>query len=114
MVHVSFADFSSRKPGKIFRKNSAPFFILKDSTYRHQMTIGYITYRDLSKDDLAVMSLLDKVHLRRLYKGVAIFAKDFSGLPARKISKKLRDHQCLRLPRFVLVTYVSTQQGVET
>jgi hypothetical protein len=22
MVHVSFADFSSRKPGKIFRKNS--------------------------------------------------------------------------------------------
>ena len=34
-------------------------------------------------------------------KGVAIFAKDFSGLPARKISKKLRDRQCLRLPRFV-------------
>ena len=22
MVHISFADFSSRKPGKIFRKNS--------------------------------------------------------------------------------------------
>jgi len=34
-------------------------------------------------------------------KGVAIFAKDFSGLPARKISKKSRDRQCLRLPRFV-------------
>ena len=26
--------------------------------------------------------------------------KDFSGLPARKISKKSRDRQCLRLPRF--------------
>jgi hypothetical protein len=41
--------------------------------------------------------LTDGEHLR----GVAIFAKDFSGLPARKISKKLRDRQCLRLPRFV-------------
>ena len=36
-------------------------------------------------------------------KGVAIFAKYFSGLPARKISKKSRDRQCLRLPRFVLL-----------
>ena len=67
MVHVSFADFSSRSPKKYFAKIAPPFFFLLDSTYGHQMTIGYITYRDLSKDDLAVMSLLDKVHLRRLY-----------------------------------------------
>jgi hypothetical protein len=38
-------------------------------------------------------------------KGVAIFAKDFSGLPARKISKKSRDRQCLRLPRFVVTSF---------
>ena len=45
------------------------------------------------------------------YKGVAIFAKDFSGLPARKISKKLRDRQCLRLPRSVLVTSFRPNKG---
>jgi hypothetical protein len=44
-------------------------------------------------------------------RGVAIFAKDFSGLPARKISKKLRDHQCLRLPRSVLVTSFRPNKG---
>ena len=38
-------------------------------------------------------------------KGVAIFAKDFSGLPARKISKKSRDRQCRRLPRFVVTSF---------
>ena len=44
-------------------------------------------------------------------RGVAIFAKDFSGLPARKISKKLRDRQCLRLPRSVLVTSFRPNKG---
>jgi hypothetical protein len=46
-----------------------------------------------------------------VFKGVAIFAKDFSGLPARKISKKLRDRQCLRLPRSVLVTSFRPNKG---
>ena len=44
-------------------------------------------------------------------KGVAIFAKYFSGLPARKISKKSRDRQCLRLPRSVLVTSFRPNKG---
>jgi type I restriction-modification system DNA methylase subunit len=44
-------------------------------------------------------------------RGVAIFAKDFSGLPARKISKKLRDRLCLRLPRSVLVTSFRPNKG---
>ena len=54
-----------------------------------------------------VRNVIDYGHCR----GVAIFAKDFSGLPARKISKKLRDRQCLRLPRFVLVTSFRPNKG---
>lgn len=37
------------------------------------MKIVYITYRNLSKDDLAVMSLLDKAHVRRLYIGARMY-----------------------------------------
>ncbi len=50
---------------------------------------------------------------RQAIKGVAIFAKDSPGLPARKISKKLRNRQCLRLPRFVLVTSFQPNKGVK-
>ena len=54
---------------------------------------------------------LGNLRITHLLKGAAIFAKDFSGLPARKISKKLRDRQCLRLPRFVLVTSSRPNKG---
>jgi hypothetical protein len=45
-------------------------------------------------------------------RGSRYFCERFFWVPARKISKKLREHQCLRLPRSVLLCSLHTQQGV--
>ena len=44
-------------------------------------------------------------------RGVAIFAKDLSGLPARKISKKSRDRPPMPAAPFVLVTSFRPNKG---
>jgi hypothetical protein len=53
-------------------------------------------------------------YFRHTKTGVAIFAKDFSGLPARKISKKSRDRPPMPAAPIRPRHLVSTQQGVET
>ena len=91
------------------RQNQGILIDLKEA----DKTIAQLTLeqRVIKNGHLELLLRLAKANEKIDHKGVAIFAKDFSGLPARKISKKLRDRQCLRLPRFVLVTSFRPNKG---
>ena len=82
--------------------------VAKIDPYKHYVQHGSAEGRRFDWGLLPINSETKNITQKR---GVAIFAKDFSRLPARKISKKLRDRQCLRLPRSVLVTSFRPNKG---